>query len=96
VFIYFYELLDAKIFLCMMVSARKKKAVSCPTTDNKPSRRARGILTFWFPELAVGTGATESSKHGEEKKSNKPRSGNEGRLETLWATPILVMKYGLS
>lgn len=48
-----------------------------------------------FPALAVGSGTTESCKWSEEKKGNQPRSYNHDRLETLWAAPMLVVRYGV-
>lgn len=56
----------------MMVSARKTKAVSCPTTDNKPSRRARGILTFWFPEWQWGQELQRAPNTVKRRKATNP------------------------
>ena len=53
------------------------------------------LLVLLFPVLAVGSGTTKSCKWSEEKKGNKPRSYNDDRLETLWAAPMLVVRYGV-
>lgn len=64
-----HELLDARIFLCLLMSARKTMVAS------SVSHHA----------LRAGSGVTQSCKGSKGKNGNKPRPCGEGGLQTLWA-----------